>query len=75
MEVYTKAPTAYRIENVDVPSSEGFKTEKQIFIELEMENGTIKSVKMSALQLHNLRHNVANLLKQTNRLKTKLQQN
>lgn len=29
---------------------------------------------MSALQLNNLRLNVANLLKQTNRLKTKLQQ-
>lgn len=55
--------------------SEGSKTEKQIFIELVMENGTNKSVRMSALQLHNLRHNVASLLKQTDRLKTKLQQN
>ncbi|KAF0754957.1 Uncharacterized protein FWK35_00028099 [Aphis craccivora] len=30
---------------------------------------------MSVMQLNNLKHNVANLLKHTNRLKTKLQQN
>lgn len=55
--------------------SEGSKTEKQICIELVKENGTNKSVKISELQLHNLRHNVANLLKQTDHLKTKLQEN
>jgi len=48
--------------------------EKYIFIDLITENDTSKCVRMSAPQLENLRHNVANLLKQTNRLKTKLQQ-
>lgn len=54
--------------------SEESKAEKQIFIEMVTENGTSKSIRMSTLQLLNLRHNVANLLKQTNHLKTKLQQ-
>lgn len=75
MEVYTKAPTDYRIENVNISSSEGPKIEKHIIIDLLNENNTSKSVRMSVLQLNNLRHNVANLLKHTNRLKTKLQQN
>jgi len=55
--------------------SEGPKTEKHIIIDLVTENNTSKSVRMSALQLNNLSHNVAYLLKHTNRLKTKLQQN
>jgi len=55
--------------------SEGPKKEKHIIIDLLTENNTSKSVRMSVLQLNNLRHNVANLLKNTNRLKTKLQQN
>jgi len=55
--------------------SEGPKIEKHIIIDLITENNTSKSIRMSVLQLNNLRHNVANLLKHTNRLKTKLQQN
>lgn len=54
--------------------SEEPKLEKHIFIELTTENNTSKTIRMSALQFNNLRHNVANLLKQTSRLKTKLQQ-
>jgi len=54
--------------------SEGPKKEKHIIMTLT-ENNTSKSVRMSVLQLNNLRYNVANLLKHTNRLKTKLQQN
>lgn len=51
------------------------KSEKHIFIELVAENDSSKSVRMSAMQLYNLQHNIANLLKHTDRLKTKLQQN
>jgi len=51
------------------------KIEKYVFMELVTENDTRKNVRMSALQLNNLRHNVASLLKQTSNLKTKLQQN
>lgn len=75
MEVYTKAPTDFRIENVNISSSEGSKIEKHIIIDFSTENNTSESVRMSVMQLNNLKHNVANLLKHTNRLKTKLQQN
>lgn len=54
--------------------SEESKSEKHIFLELITENDASKSLRMSETQFHNLRHNVGNLLKQMNRLKTKLQQ-
>lgn len=54
--------------------SEKSKIEKHVFIELTTENDKSKSVRMSAMQFYNLQHNVANLLKQTNHLKMKLQQ-